>query len=110
MSFSRIVYIVPLVPLESGDKCNDLEPGEPPHCAEEGELPQGAEVLRRITGGTIRLEERLRLLEEFNHLGDKEEAADESPGLREILTPEIKYELFLLPLSNLFITSLNLKF
>ena len=68
--------------LDRGDKCKDLEPGDPPPAEAE-------EVLRRITGGTIRLEERLRLLEEFNHLGDKEEAAEESPGLREILTPEI---------------------
>ena len=68
------------MPLESGDKCSDLEPGEP---------PEGAEGLRRITGGTIRLEDLLRLLEVFNHLGEREEAAEESPGLREMLTPKI---------------------
>ena len=69
------------MPLESGDKCSDLEPGDP---------PEGAEALRRITGGTIRLEDLLRLLEVFNHLGDKEDAAEESPGLLEMLTPRIE--------------------
>lgn len=67
--------------LLNGDKCNDLDPGLPPE-----------DDLRVITGGTMRLDDLFLLFwlaRLFRVLGEIEEATEEPPGLRLILTPEM---------------------